>query len=832
MDSTAPISGQRDLTGFSGAEFGAVNGAFNEVFDPSGQPREHWRSFLQSLELLGREEFHGRGENGRRILREHGVSYMPMGGGKSGERAWELDFLPFIIAPAEWSVIEAAIIQRAHLLNRMLRDLYGTQQLVRNGFLPAPLVHANPAYLRACQAITVPGGNYLHTYAVDLGRAPDGQWWVLADRTQAPTGMGFALQNRSVVSRVLPEVLQAVSPRSLASVLRARDLALRRMAPQNRENPNIVLLTPGPRNEGYFEHAFLARLMSFTLVEGDDLTVRDRAVFIKTLDGLQRADVILRRIGDTFCDPLELRSDSLLGVPGLVEATRAGQVAVANALGSGLVESPGFMPFLPGLSQYLLGEDLLLPSIATWWCGQGLEFSHVCANLPQLSVRPAFALAGEQFTAARMSGTRRAELIEQIRARPHEFVGQESVRLSCAPVLKGHHWEQHPIVLRVFASFNGDSYTVMPGGLARVVAQPDMATPSLGVGGGSKDVWVLGNDATMTEAPHEISLGTARSRGSVGLPSRTADNFFWLGRYTERLEILARVARCVLDRSNTDLSATAGAQAGVLHELVTRLGWITAVPTGDKAREHLLAETLALLQEPGRQHGAQELLQRIQVASFAVRDRLSADTWRILNRLPAEAHFRSSHLPLVHAASMLNTIVLNLSAFSGMEVENMTRGHGWTFLDMGRRLERAAGLVELLGCALACRQRPDLLWEPVLEICDSVMSHRRRYFGEIQPVGVFDLLVCEADNPRSLVFQFERLVEHAAGLPPASNSEGVARVRESIHALAAQAHRIEPGAPLDLAQVTRTLDDLAINVGLLSELITQVFFSHTVPRVN
>lgn len=832
MNQFAPISSQRDLAGFFGAEFGAVTGAFNEVFAPDGRAREHWGGFLKSLEQLGRDEFHLRAENGRRILREHGVSYTPTGTTKNAERAWELDFLPLIISAAEWSVIEAGIIQRATLLDLVLRDLYGTQKLVRNGFLPAPLVHANPAYLRACQAIKVPGDSYLHTYAVDLGRAPDGKWWVLADRTQAPTGMGFAMQNRSVVSRVLPELVQAVRPRSLSSVLRARDFALRQMAPHNQDNPNIVLLTPGPRNEGYFEHAYLARLLSFTLVEGDDLTVRDRAVFIKTLDGLQRADVILRRIGDLFCDPLELRSDSLLGVPGLVEATRAGQVAVANALGSGLVESPGFMPFLPGLSHHLLSQDLLLPSIATWWCGQGLEFSHVCANLAQLSIRPSFALAGETVNPSRMSLARRTELVEQIRERPHEFVGQESVRLSSAPVLKGHHWEQSPIVLRVFATFNGHSYTVMPGGLARMVHQSEIASPALGVGGGSKDVWVLGAGDVAEEPPHVITPGMARGRAGGGLPSRTADNFFWLGRYTERLEFITRVARCIIDRSNSDLSATALAQVGVLHELASGLGWIGKKPEGVSLREFMHSETLALLQESGRAHGVQELLQRIQLASFAVRDRLSADTWRILSRLPSDAHFRSTHLPLVHAASVLNTMVLDLSAFNGMEVENMTRGHGWTFLDAGRRLERASNLVSLLNCALACKQRPDLLWEPVLEICDSVMSHRRRYFGEIEPLGVLDLLVAEADNPRSLVFQFDRLREHAAELPPASNSEGAQRVHDQIERLAALTHSIEPDAPLDLKQVLQTLDDVAIGLGQLSELITQVFFSHTVPRVN
>jgi len=832
MNQTVQDPTQHDLTGFTGAEFGSVVGAYDEVFAGPGRPRAHWTTFLQSIEQLGRDEFHLRSQNGRRILREHGVSYMPTGTGKSAERAWELDFMPLLISSAEWSIIEAAIIQRANLLNRILRDLFGTQQLLRNGFLPAPLVHANPAYLRACQAIKVPENNYLHTYAVDLGRAPNGQWWVLADRTQAPTGMGFALENRSVVSRVLPEVLQYVNPRSLASVVRARDSALRRIAPSNLDDPNIVLLTPGPRNEGYFEHAYLARLLGFTLVEGDDLTVRDRAVFIKTLDGLQRADVILRRIGDMFCDPLELRSDSLLGVPGLVEATRAGQVAVANALGSGLVESPGVMPFLPGLSQHLLGEDLLLPSIATWWCGQALEFSHVCANLTQLSIRPAFALAGEQVQPAGLSAAKRAALINEIRVRPHEFVGQESVRLSCAPVLVGQHWEQKPIVLRVFASFNGESYTVMPGGLARVVDQPEIASPALGVGGGSKDVWVLGSGAEVEEPPHVILPSTARGRSSRGLPSRTADNFFWLGRYTERLEFLGRVARCVIDRANTDLTGTVIPQAAVLHELLWRMELVGQIPFNANVRDFLLNETLGLLQEPGRIHGAQDLLQRVHLAGFAVRDRLSADTWRILGRLQSDAHFKSGHLPLVHAASVLNSMILDLGAFSGMSVENMIRGRGWTFLDLGRRLERAAETVRLMSSALQCVQRHDLLWEPVLAIADSVMSHRRRYFGEVQPQGVIEFLVSESDNPRSLVFQADRLVEHAMELPPASNMEGVEQVRARIHELSDAAHAIAPDNATDLAKVAQSLDVLSTRLDELSEMVTQVFFSHITLRVN
>jgi len=821
-----------DPAGFTSSEFGGVFEAYNELFASAGVPRDHWQTFLQSLDRLGRDEFHLRAENGRRILREHGVSYVPAGQTKPVERAWELDFLPFILSATEWATIEAAIVQRAHLLNLVLRDLYGAQHLVRDGFLPAPLIHANPAYLRACQAINVPGGNYLQTFAMDLGRAPDGQWWVLADRTQAPTGMGFAMENRSVVSRVLPEAVRLVQPRSLANVLHARDLTLRRMAPQNQDNPNIVLLTPGPRNEGYFEHAYLSRLLGFTLVEGGDLIVRDRAVFIKTLDGLQRADVILRRISDMYCDPLELRGDSLLGVPGLVEATRAGNVAVANALGSGLVESPGFMPFLPGLSHHLLGEELHLPSIATWWCGQTAEFSHVSSQWENLTIRPAFSLAGEMFHPAGMTQAKRNALMDEIRFRPHEFVGQESVRLSSAPVMVGRHWESRPVVLRVFASFNGESYTVMPGGLARVLDQPAIGSPAMGVGGGSKDVWVLGAETAPGTLPHEISKVPAVGRSGGGLPSRTADNFFWLGRYTERLEFLARVARCVIARSNSELDASAQAQAQVLHDLMVQLDLIGPLPKKAAVRETLLGETLALLQEPGRAHGAQELLQRIHLAGFAVRDRVSADTWRILNRLQSDAHFRSGHLPLVHAVSVLHTLVLDLAALAGMEVENMTRGRGWTFLDVGKRLERGYWLLRLLGGALRVGRHSELLWEPVLEVSDSIMTHRRRYFGEIQPQSVLELLLAEDDNPRSLVFQFDRLAGHAVELPPASDSQGVMQVQLRLTALARAAKQIQPATAANAVALAKSLNALAVEVEDISEMVTQVFFSHVVPRVN
>lgn len=830
-DSTA-TSAQRDLAGFLTGELNGGAGGFDEVFASSTQPREHWRAFLESIERLGRDEFSVRAENGRRILREHGVSYLVAADTKSPERAWELDFFPLIISAGEWRDIETGVIQRAHLLNRILRDLFSTQRLVRDGFIPAPLLHANPGFLRGCQAVQVPGGNYLHTYAVDLVRAADGNWWVIADRTQAPTGMGFAMENRTVVSRVLPEAMQAVQPRPLSGVLRRWRDELCRLAPQNRDNPNVVLLTPGPRNEAYFEHAYLARLMGFTLVEGGDLTVRDRAVFIKTLNGLQRADVILRRITDLFCDPLELRTDSLIGVPGLVEATRAGNVAVANALASGLMESPGFLSFLPGLCRHLLGEELALPSIATWWCGQTRELSHVLQNADKLAVRPAFTLNGAYVQPAQLPEPKRVALQNELRLRPHEFIGQEMIPLSRLPVLAGGHWQQRSMVLRVFVTFDGDDYLVMPGGLARTLEDSEIASTALGPGGGSKDVWVLGDDAQREEVVNIAAPLSHTGRELLSLPSRTADNLFWLGRYTERLEQLARIARSVIGWLTDDFGGTESSRWSALNQLLAQLNLIPVLPAGVSPRAHLQRELIAVLVEPGRALGAREMFQRIHLAAFSVRDRLSADTWRILNRLDSDARFSGLHLPLVNASLMLNTLVRDLAAFSGMEMENMTRGQGWTFLDFGRRLERGANLVSLLHGMLACADDLDLLLEPVLEMSDSVMTHRRRYFADLRPQTVLELLLADRTNPRALAFQLAQLAAHAAALPPGVNPDEARRVQQAVEALAAKS--FEPAAlrTTSMAGVSAQLEEIKRGLAGISELLTQVYFSHTVPRVN
>ncbi len=810
-------------------------GVFDEFADQDGLTRAHWRTLAESLERLGQHELATRSENCRRILREHGVSCFVSQHGRGVDEPWRLDLLPLMISAGEWSRLESGLIQRAHLLNLVLHDLHGVQRLVRDGFIPAPLMYANPGYQRACQAIGAPAGGYLHTYAVDLGRSPDGRWWVLADRTQTPPGIGFMLENRTVISRVLPEAIEAVRPRPFSEAVRLRRETLRRLAPGDAENPTIVLLTPGPRSEAYFEHAYLARLLGFTLVEGDDLTVRDRRVFMKTLEGLRQVDVILRRVADAFCDPLELRGDSLLGVPGLVEATRAGGVAVINALGSGLLESPAFLPFMPSLCRHLLGEELQLPSVATWWCGQGRELAYVHEHLEDLAIRPAFALGGTVVRPRDLPAAGRAAFLEELAARSHEFVGQEEVQLSRAPIWAEHHAESRPVVMRLFVLFDGENYQVMPGGIARLVRDERIASTALPLSGPSKDVWVMREADDETAFIQSVpALAPALERTASDLPSRTADNFFWLGRYAERLENVVRTARCTVGRLSDDTGAGSLERISALAELLTRLDFV-AVP-GDAAqpRDALQQEILAVLHQDDQAFGVRDLLGRIHFAAFSVRYRLSADTWRILNRLEPDARPKTGRLPLVYAASMLNTLVLDLAAFSGMEMENMTRGHGWVFLDLGRRIERASNLAQLLRAVLNCGERTGRLLEPALEISDSVMTYRRRYFSEANVSGMLELLVSEPTNPRSLVFQLARIEEHALGLPDGAHRDGVALLRRRVAHIAGELREFEASgfANIPAADTADFLERALIGMGGISELLTQVFFSHVTPQVN
>jgi uncharacterized circularly permuted ATP-grasp superfamily protein/uncharacterized alpha-E superfamily protein len=843
-------SGEKEAaTGWNLFEnYSAGSSAFDEMGEAPSTPRPHWRPLVESLERLGRHELQSRRENGRRIIREHGVSFNLYGDPRGMERPWGLDLVPLLITHEEWARLETGLVQRCRLLNLVLADIYGgSQRLLRDGFVPPELVYANPGFLRPCRGMQVISQVYLHLYACDLGRSPDGRWWVLSDRTQAPSGAGYAWENRTVVSRILPEQIRDCQVQRLAGFFHRQRQMLFNLAPPGRDHPSVVLLTPGPLNEAYFEHAYLARNLGFPLVEGADLTVRERRVFLKTIEGLQPVDVIFRRLDDSFCDPLELRGESALGVSGLIEAARAGNITVANALGTGLLESPAFLAFLPGLCLHLLGEELLLPSLATWWCGQAKEQRYVLEHLDSLVLKPAFAPQPPVADAAPPTGRRqlaerRRKLIQMIQSAPDQFVAQERVKLSRAPVWVEDHFAARPVIFRAYVASEGDSFAVLPGGLTRTLKDPSALVTSMQSGSDSKDTWVLSNGATASfpEAAQVVADPRPAEHVLSGIPSRAADHLFWLGRYTERLEQLLRIIRCLLGQVSAEYGRENSPEREGLSEFVANLGLLVAPPPGQQSGNGggLSGPAMHFLYDPEQLGGVRDLLRRIRSSASAVRDRFSGDTWRILGRLEVDARSRPGRLPLAAATALIHTLVFDLAAFNGMETENMTRGRGWRFLDLGRRLERGLSVVKLLQSAASVKTQPDAVLDPVLEIADSVMTYRRQYFAAPQWPGVLALLLRDGSNPRSLAFQVNLLAEHAATLIEAPNAAAPEAERARINSLAEALRQMnvnELAVQSGLGPARPLLDFLnrcAAELSALSDEITSRYFSHSVPRVS
>jgi len=732
--------------------------AYDELSADGVTPRPHWANLIESLREIGPEELERRGRRAERRIRENGITYNIYGDPLGANRPWEIDIIPFLISAEEWRYIEEGVIQRARLLSMVLQDLYGAQALLASGRFPAELLYANPAFLRPMVGVRVPAHGYLHMMAIDLARSPDGQWWALSDRTQAPSGSGYALENRTIVADVLPDVFRNSNVVRLAPFFRLQRDALVSLAPCS--NPRIVLLTPGPHNETYFEHAYLARYLGFTLVEGADLTVRDRRVYLKTVDGLDQVDVILRRVDDSFCDPLELRNDSLLGVPGLVGAIVAGNVSVANALGSGVIESAAIMPFLPGLSRYLTGESLKLPSVATWWCGQPYALDWVLDHLDHVVVKPAFPSRGiEPVFGARLEQAEKGKLAAQLRAQPHEFVAQEQVNLSNAPVWDNGLFQARSVVLRTYVLNTGSGWTAIPGGLVRV-AGAQGSVVSMQRGGHSKDAWVLWDGPVDTFSMlHPRNQPVALRRESAGIPSGVADRVFWLGRYVERAENIARIIRSMVTRVGRADDSELGSLVRLHGCLRSRR---SKLPKFKNKRPTVLQferELVSLLTDVKRTDSLAFTLSEVARVGGGVRERLSADMMILIGQLrdsvPEERTAQFNEYPAI-----LNLCLELLSAFSGMERENTTRGLGWLFLSLGRRLERAIYLSRELGeisRPLSEQQWP--LLEFLLEVADSSMTYRSRYYTTLQPLAVLDVLMADWSNPRSLDFQLKHLVD-------------------------------------------------------------------------
>lgn len=806
-------------------------GTFDESVDGDGRLRPHWTELVESLGHLGPGEFAERTARARQLLHDNGVTYNVYGDPRNAARAIELDLIPLVIGEDEWATIEAGVIQRARLMTALLSDLYGPQTSLKSGVLHPAIVQTNPDFLRPLSGFRAPGDIWLHVYAVDLVRGADGRWLVAGDRTRTPAGPGYALENRIITSRSLAETYRGMKVKRVAAWFDRLRQTLRALAPWTRY-PRIVLLTPGPYNETYFEHAYLARYLGYTLVEGSDLTVRGDRVFLKTLGGLEPVDVILRRVDDDFCDPLELRGDSTLGVAGLVQAVLAGNVIVANTLGTGLVETPAMAPFLPALSRHLLDEDLALPNLESVWAGTPEGRRAIEARAGELALRPAFPKIG-------IEGPRGwPAWAAHLKQQPYDGVGQAPVRLSTAPTFTADGIKPQPIVMRVFLTATEKGFAVMPGALVRIAPTPDRPMVRLQQGGLSKDAWILSSSPVEQFSllrPPDTAVEVRRQGNN--LPSRVADDLYWVGRYAERAEFGIRALRAVIQRLSDGGGPSAQAEIGPGAHFLARVGEIPAEAAEwavtDRARfDEALAATLA---DETRVTGFAAVVRRLNINTSMVRDRLSVDMTRVLLNL----HGQIEQVRLTPAGDYIglldsfDAIVGSMAALSGLGMENMTRGQAWRFMDLGRRIERAVAAISLArDLMIGGKDGEHRALDLALEIADSFMTYRARYFTGAQFAPVLDLLLLDEANPRSLACQMRALADHIENLPRERGAGGSGAARLLAHTALSELRAAEilrlagTGANGRNTELEALLDAVSETLPELSDIISQTYFSH------
>lgn len=836
---------------FPGA--GSLRRAYDEMVTGQGRIRPHWAGFLGGLGALPEGTLPERARRALEHLEDDGVTYTAYGDNGGTSRSWALDLMPLLLPEAEWAQLAAGLAQRARLLDAVLSDLYGPQRLLAERLVPPALVHANPEFLRPArragpesgmvsgpgQGPALEGGAgrpaFLQFYAADLVRGPDGIWRIAGDRTQAPTGAGFALENRRVLSRTLPELYRTAGVRPLKPFFEQWQETLSALAPGSADNPRLGLLTPGEHNEAYFEHVYLSRELGLTLVEGGDLTVRDGRAFLKTLDGLKPIDVLLRRVDGDWTDPLELRAESRLGAAGLMEAERTGMLSVANRIGSGLVESPGLVPFLPALCRRLLGEELAIPDIPTEWCGESGARRRVMERLDAVTLRSAFiADSGATIGAERSEAQDRAARIADMRARPHCFVARENALPSVAPGWSAAGLSPQPVVLRMFLTATPSGYMTMPGGLARVPVDGDPFSVALQRGGASKDVWLLaaeGHDVVVAGSAAPERVEVRRSTGD--LPSRVADDLYWLGRYAERLDGAARLLRAALWRLVGGWSARELAELGGIARILGTYETIDPQTAAASPDSRLLSDALAAAATPGQPLARD--FQAIQRIAVGVRDWFSSDSWAVVKHLSEEVPQRlaAAGTDIDRLLSALDEAMRMSAAFSGMASENMTRGSGWRFLDIGRRLQRVVYATRTVSGAFGLGSGGEAAALRLsLELCDSSITYRRRYRAALQAEPVLDLLLADDTNPRAVAHQLAALEADLGELPQRRGGPFVQqdqRLLTDLRVVAAMytAPAVQALAvPLDPARLIARLEDTEQRMGDLSDALTRSYFSH------
>lgn len=777
----SPNDGNGWLLTLSNKLLPVVPGHYDELQTDNGDLRSAWSTFFEHIGSQGLLGLADSAQTIDRVIAQNGTSYNVYAETPNRARPWSLNPLPMLIEPEDWRIVSQGLAQRARLLNEIVRDVYHERELLKAAYLPSALVLGNPGYLHALQGANPPSQIYLHVVAFDVARDSSGQWWVVGQRTQSPSGLGYALENRLIISRLFPQAYREMGVQRIASSYRRLLESLEKQASALTTNtPRFALLTSGPYSETYFEHAYLARYLGIPLVEGPDLTVRHSQLFLKTIHGLERIHGLIRRLDDDFCDPLELKSDSALGVPGLLEVIRSGEVIMANALGTGFLESPAIQGFLPSLSEHLLEEPLLLPSLNTWWCGEQAAWQDVSPQLHSQVIKPTFANDAstnfEPIIASLLTESQLEQWRQWVARRPEIYTTQTYLPFSQVPIWRADNIEPRTAMIRFYAIVGPDGqWEVMPGGMTRVAAV-DPHIVSMRSGGSSLDTWVLADQAvdTYSMLPERAKLQRWKSEHDL-VSSRTAENLFWLGRYTERAEFLIRLTREVLDLLTTNGRDSQPALRDAAGELARQHGLVPSdTPTMSASPVAFGQALIKQLQQP-HGGGLLDCLCALEGSIKQVRDRLPAEHVQIPERvkqLLLATNYLATHttsMGLISAIDVIETLdamEIPLAALVGFQLDRMTRDLGWRMLSTGRMVERLINQSQVIDQFFkSAAVYTSHGFDSLLVLFDSAITYRTRYQRQQDIAALLELTVTDTTNPRSLASALEALASELAKLP-------------------------------------------------------------------
>lgn len=827
-----------------------TDNTYDEMFNPDLSVKGDWNELLENFKQLGIDGLSQRQSDINWLLEENGVTYNVYNDPNGLNRPWNLNVVPFLLEAKEWQQIEKGLKQRADILDKVLKDIYGERKLIKEGIVPHEVIYGHRGFLRQCDKISYKIDRHLLLYAADLARGSDGRMWVVNDRSQAPSGMGYALENRSTTNRVFAEIFADMNVKRLSEFFKEFNELLVEASPEKIENPNIVILTPGSHNETYFEHAYLASFLGYPLVQGNDLVVRDGLLYMKSLKGLKRVHVVLRRVDDVFTDPLELREDSHLGVAGLLDVVRRQNVAIVNPIGSGILENPGLIPFMPAICRYFLKEELHLPQIASWWCGQEKEKKYVLENLSSLVIKPIDRTNREHIHFGEHLSEKELEALrKEIEKKPYHFVAQEHISFSTTPNFSNGNFEPRNMVARTFTMAGKNGYNVMPGGLVRVAPERDNLRVSNQRGGTSKDFWIIGTTRNEEKSSFNWNRKSAISvSGLDDLPSLTAENLYWAGRYVGRTLVNARFLRMVLKQMNSTESSQQQAcsvKLNVLYKAVTHMtgtfpGFMDTDKKGVFAIPNPLEEIMAVVLDRNKVGSLANTMSMFSNSYYSIRNLWSSDMWRVFENI--QKIWRNleneKEITITKLIRALNQLITRLIAFMGLIEESIMVDQGLLLYFIGLQLEQSMLTITKCRSLLVIKQSGQTeyeILESLLSSHESLNIYRYSYRSYIRIEPVISLLLMDLHYPRSLAFQLGRLQKDIARLPHSKKSDVLMNYEKNVFEAFAKL-RLANSESLALIKDQDSLirEDLDALLAQLSDLLFQTsqsisntYFNHT-----